>query len=65
MVVAVISAAESARITGEFFAYTKAIKKSGHYVGDNALQPTPTATTVRVRPGKSATPTDRSRRRRN
>jgi hypothetical protein len=47
--------AESARIMGEFSAYTDSIRKSGHYVGGNALQPTHTATTVRVRHGKVAT----------
>jgi hypothetical protein len=47
--------AESARIMGEFHAYTESVKQSGHYVGGNALQPTHTATTVRVRRGKVAT----------
>lgn len=47
--------AESAKIMDEFFAYTDSIRKSGHYVGGNALQPTQTATTVRVRRGKVAT----------
>ena len=47
--------AESAKIMDEFFAYTDSIRKSGHYVGGNALQPTHTATTVRVRRGKVAT----------
>jgi len=47
--------AESAKIMGEFHAYTESIKKSGHYVGGNALQPTHTATTVRVRQGKVGT----------
>jgi hypothetical protein len=47
--------AESAKIMGEFKSYTDSIKKSGHYVGGNALQPTHTATTVRVRQGKVAT----------
>lgn len=46
---------ESAKIMDEFFAYTDSIRKSGHYVGGNALQPTQTATTVRVRRGKVAT----------
>ena len=31
------------------------IKKSGHYIGGDALQPTQTATTVRVRQGKIST----------
>ena len=47
--------AESARIMGEFHEYTDSIKKSGHYLGGNALQPTHTATTVRVRQGKVGT----------
>jgi hypothetical protein len=47
--------AESAKIIGEFTDYTEAMKKSGHYVGGNALAPTHTATTVRVRQGKVAT----------
>ncbi len=36
----------------EYWHFTNAIKESGHYVGGNALQPTSTATTVRVREGK-------------
>jgi hypothetical protein len=47
--------AESEKIMGEFFAFTESVKNSGHYVGGNALQPTHTATTVRVRSGKLAT----------
>jgi hypothetical protein len=47
--------AESEKIIGEFHAYTESIRKSGHYVGGNALQPTHTATTVRVRQGRLAT----------
>lgn len=47
--------AESAKIIGEFTDYTEAMKKSGHYLGGNALAPTHTATTVRVRQGKVAT----------
>ena len=47
--------AESAKIIGEFSAYTESVKKSGHYVGGNALQPSHTATTVRVRQGKVGT----------
>ena len=40
---------------GEYFAFTEDIKKSGHYVGGEALQPVSTATTVRVRSGKMST----------
>ncbi len=46
--------AEVEKVVGEFHAYTESLKKSGHYVGGNALQPTHTATTVRVRQGKTA-----------
>lgn len=47
--------AESERIMGEFSTFTDSVKKSGHYVGGNALAPTHAATTVRVRQGKLAT----------
>jgi len=40
---------------GEYGAFTEGIKKSGHYIGGDALQPTQTATTVRVRQGKIST----------
>ena len=39
----------------EYFAFTQDIQKSGHMLGGNALQPTGTATTVRVRNGKVST----------
>jgi len=39
----------------EYGSFTESIKKSGHYVGGEALQPTNTATTVRVRNGKLST----------
>src|SRR5258708_13945817 len=39
----------------EYGAFTEAIKKSGQYIGGDALQPTQTATTVRVRQGKIST----------
>lgn len=47
--------AESKAIYGEYYAFTEEIKESGHYVGGNPLQPTSTATTVRVRNGKLST----------
>jgi hypothetical protein len=40
---------------GEYFGFTEGIKKSGHYLGGNALQPVQTATTVRIRNGKVST----------
>ena len=43
---------ELGKLYGEYFAYTEGIKASGHYIGGNPLQPTSTATTVRVRDGK-------------
>jgi hypothetical protein len=39
----------------EYGAFTDDIKKSGQYIGGNPLQPTQTATTVRVRQGKIST----------
>ena len=40
---------------GEYFAFTDDIRRSGQYIGGNALQPTRTASTVRVRNGKLST----------
>jgi hypothetical protein len=37
---------------GEYFAFTESIKKSGHYITGEPLQPVATATTVRIRNGK-------------
>lgn len=47
--------AERNKMFGEYMAFTEDIKKSGHYVAGDALQPIRTATTVRVRDGKTAT----------
>src|SRR5438876_530130 len=38
-----------------YWAFTERIKKSGNYVGGEALQPTTTAASVRVRNGKVST----------
>jgi hypothetical protein len=46
---------ESEKIMGEYFAYTESIKKTGNLVAGEALQPTATATTVRIRDGKRLT----------
>ena len=43
---------ESDAFMGEYFTFTEGIKKSGHYLGGEALQPVHTATTVRIRQGK-------------
>ena len=47
--------AEGDKVFAEYGAYTEGIKKSGHYLGGDALQPTHTATTLRVRNGKLST----------
>jgi hypothetical protein len=50
-----MSKAEADAMMGEYFHFTEDIKKSGHYLGGNPLQPTHTATTVRLRNGKVST----------
>ena len=50
-----ITEAERGKIFGEYMSFTADIKKSGHYIGGNALQPVHTATSVRVRGGKMST----------
>jgi hypothetical protein len=50
-----MSKGESDAFMGEYFAFTEGIRKSGHYIGGEALQPIQTATTVRVRNGKVST----------
>jgi hypothetical protein len=50
-----MSRSESDAFLNEYFAFTEEIKKSGHYVDGNALQPVQTATTVRIRNGKLST----------
>jgi hypothetical protein len=50
-----MSKAEGDAFMGEYFAFTEGIRKSGHYVAGEALQPVQTATTVRVRNGKVST----------
>ena len=41
------------KIMGEYEAFTRSIVQSGHFKAGDALQPTATATTVRVRDGKT------------
>jgi hypothetical protein len=50
-----LSKEQAEAMMGEYFAFTDGIKKSNHYIGGEALQPTETATTVRVRNGKIST----------
>src|SRR5262245_40340430 len=49
------SQADMQKGLAEYNAFTDSIKKSGKYVGSGALQPTKTATSVRVRNGKLST----------
>ena len=52
---AAMSKGETDAIMGEYFAFTEDVKKSGQYIGGEALQPVSTATSVRVRGGKMST----------
>jgi hypothetical protein len=49
-----LTEAERHQIYGEYMQYTNDIKTSGHYKTGAPLQPTSTATSVRVRNGKRA-----------
>lgn len=44
---------EKGKIFQEYMDYTRRIRKGGSYLGGEALQPTSTATTVRVKNGKT------------
>ena len=46
---------EADAFMGEYFDFTDGIKKSGHFLGGEALQPVHKATTVRMRNGKVST----------
>ena len=48
-----LSEAEQGKIFQEYMDYTKGIRKSGNYVAGEALEPISTATTVRVKNGKT------------
>jgi hypothetical protein len=50
-----MSESERGKLMGDYEAFTKQIVASGHYKGGNPLKPTSSATTVRVREGKTAT----------
>jgi hypothetical protein len=50
-----VSQAEQGKIFEEYMVYTNDIKKKGHYIGGQALQPVSTATTVKVKDGKTLT----------
>jgi hypothetical protein len=46
--------AERNKLSAEYMSFTSDIKTSGHFRAGDALQPTHTATTVRVRDGKTS-----------
>ena len=50
-----IDPATSQKIFGEYQAFTQSIIQSGNFKGGDRLQPTSTATTVRVKDGKTLT----------
>jgi hypothetical protein len=50
-----MDAAGRKAVTAEYFAFTQSIVQSGHFKAGDGLQPTTTATTVRVRDGKTLT----------
>ena len=50
-----MSQEESGKMFGAYGKFTKDVRDSGHYVGGEALQPTQSATTVRLRNGKVST----------
>ena len=47
-----MSKSELDTLMGDYFQFTDEIKRQGHYLGGEALQPVSTATTIRVRNGK-------------
>jgi hypothetical protein len=50
-----LSEAEQGQIFGDYMTYTAQIQQSGNYVGGEALEPIASATTVRVKNGKTVT----------
>jgi len=50
-----MSQADTEKGMAEYYAFTENAKKSGNYVGGEALQPTNTAKSVQVRNGKLST----------
>jgi hypothetical protein len=52
---AALSKADGEALMSEYFAFTKEIRASGHYLGGNDLQPVRNATTIRLRNGQLST----------
>jgi hypothetical protein len=50
-----LGAAERKQMMADYGAFTQSIVQSGHFKSGDGLQPTTTATTVRVRDGKTMT----------
>jgi len=50
-----MDAAERQKMTADYGAFTQSIIQSGHFKAGDGLQPVSTATTVRVREGKTLT----------
>jgi hypothetical protein len=50
-----ISKADGEKMMAEYMEFGDSIKRSGHYIGGNRLQPTSTATSIRIRNGKAST----------
>ena len=50
-----MTADDRKKLTAEYGAYTQSIIQSGHFKAGDGLQPSTTATTVRVRDGKTLT----------
>ena len=50
-----MSKAEADKFMGDYFAFDEAIRKSGHHIAGEALQPIASATSVRMRNGKVST----------
>jgi hypothetical protein len=50
-----LGAAERQQMMADYGAFTQSIVQSGHFKAGDGLQPTTTATTVRVREGKTLT----------
>jgi hypothetical protein len=50
-----MTAADRKKMTAEYGVFTQSIIQSGHFKAGDGLQPTSTATTVRVREGKTLT----------
>jgi hypothetical protein len=50
-----LTAADRKQMTADYGTFTQSIIQSGHFKAGDGLQPTSTATTVRVREGKTLT----------